>query len=145
MTPSEPRFLDSNILLAFLTRDEEEKAQRALALLLRVEAGEERLETSSLVVFEVVFTLGRRYRMAKDRIREVVGPIVEMRNLHLENKQLFARALDLFVERHVPFADAFNVATLEARGITTIYSWDRDFERFPGVTRLEPEQGRNGE
>lgn len=145
MTPTKPRFLDTNILFAFLTRDDEQKAQHALALLLRVEAGEERMETSLLVVVEVVFTLGRRHRMAKDRIREVVGPIVEMEHLHLENKQLFARALDLFVERNVPFADAFNVATMEARGITTIYSWDRDLDRFPDITRLEPDEGRNGE
>ena len=54
-----PRFLDTNILLRYLTRDDEEKARRALALLLRVERGEEEVVTSPMVVFETIFTLQR--------------------------------------------------------------------------------------
>ena len=39
------RFLDTNILLRYLTRDDEAKAQQALALLRRVERDEEQVET----------------------------------------------------------------------------------------------------
>ena len=38
-----PRFLDTNILLRLFTRDDEAKARLALALLQRVERGEEKL------------------------------------------------------------------------------------------------------
>ena len=40
------RFLDTNVILRYLTRDDEVKAQAALRLLLRAERGEERLATS---------------------------------------------------------------------------------------------------
>jgi len=49
-------FLDTNILLRFLTRDDEQKAQQALDLLLRIERGEEKVITSPLVIFETIFT-----------------------------------------------------------------------------------------
>src|SRR5207237_10782451 len=43
------RFLDTNILLRFLTRDDEGKATASLALLTRIEQGEEKVVTSPLV------------------------------------------------------------------------------------------------
>jgi hypothetical protein len=42
-------FLDTNILLRFLTKDDEQKAQQALNLLMRIERGEEKAITSPLV------------------------------------------------------------------------------------------------
>ena len=64
------RFLDTNILLRYLTRDDPVKAEPALAVLVRVERGEEKVITSPLVIFETVFTLqGRNYRVPRDRIK----------------------------------------------------------------------------
>ncbi|GEM_PF-480496 len=36
------------------------------------------------------------------------------------------------------FVDALNVAHMERAKITAIYSFDRDFDRIPGVDRIEP-------
>lgn len=138
MTPGSPRFLDSNVLLRYLVRDDEAKAHEALSLLLRVSSGETKLETSQLVLFDVIFTLDRHYRMPRDQIRESLTTILDLPELHLDGKEVFARVLPLFVDFRVSFADTFNVATMEARRLTVIYSWDRDFDRFPGIYRVEP-------
>ena len=135
----EPRFLDTNILLRYLVRDNEDQALRAFALLVRVERGQELVETSSLDVFEVIFSLHRRYRMPRRQIRDLVMPIIVLNGFQLEDKHLFERALNLFIERNADFADAYNVAVMEERGIDELYSWDADFDRFPGVTRVEPD------
>ena len=63
------RFLDTNILLRYLTRDDEAKARRALALMIRVERGEEQVVTSPMVIFETVFTLEKSYRIARSTIK----------------------------------------------------------------------------
>ncbi len=68
-------FVDTNILLRYLTRDDEQKAQRALQLLMRVEKGEEKVVTSSLVIFEAVFTLQSFYKVSRSRIKELILPI----------------------------------------------------------------------
>lgn len=140
----EPRFVDSNILLRYLTRDDAAKAEAALALLTRVEEGSERVETASVVVFEVVFSLHRRYRVSPSRIRDLLLPVLELPyfilpDKILPDKSLLIRALDIFVQQQIPFGDAVIVATMEARGPRTIYSWDAHFDRIPGLVRVVPE------
>ena len=133
-----PRFLDTDALLRYFTRDDEEKAARVLALLTRVERGEERVETSPMIIFEVVFTLQKQYRVPREQIRDLLTPIIALRGLRLASKHVFLRALDLYVAHNLSFADAFNAAQMAARGIATIYTWDKDYDRVPGVERVEP-------
>src|SRR5437879_773803 len=104
------RFLDTNLLVRYLTRDDEQKARRALALLQRLERGEERVRSTVIVIFETVFTLQRYYKVPKPRIRELMVPIIALRGLHLPNKSLLVRALDVYVERNISFADAYHAA-----------------------------------
>lgn len=135
------RFLDTNILLRYFTRDDAQKARQALALLQRIERGEERVETSLPVIFETVFTLQRRYHEPKPRIRELLIPILRLRGLHVPNKNRCLEALDLYAEKaNLSFADAFTAATMRARGIPQVYSWDTDFDTIEGISRLEPEE-----
>lgn len=134
------RFLDTNILLRYFTRDDEEKAQKALVLLQRIEKGEERVETSLLVIFETVFTLQRHYHVAKTRIKELLLPILRLRGLHLRSKNLCIASLDFFVGHNISFADAFNTVYMKSRGLTEIYSLDTDFDKIEDITRIEPDK-----
>ena len=99
-------FLDTNILLRYFTRDDEQKAQRALDLLIRVERGEEKIITSSLVIFETVFTLQRFYKVPRQRIKELILSIISLRGLHLPGKNVYYHAFDLYVTNNISFADA---------------------------------------
>lgn len=132
------RFIDTSVFLRILLRDDEEKSKRALALMLAAEHGETRVATSVLVIFETIFTLQRRHGVDRRRIQAMVLPIVNLRNVQLPEKALIRRALDLYVAHRVAFADAYNAAEMEARGITEIYAWDAHYARLPGVTVLEP-------
>lgn len=133
-----PRFLDTNILLRYFTGSDGEKAQAAKALLERIERGEEKVVTSLLVVFEVVFTLQRTYKVTKAQIRELVGDVLALRSVQLTGKRLCLEALDLYVAKNISFADAYNALYLQAQGLAEIYSWDTDFDHLPTVKRLEP-------
>jgi predicted nucleic acid-binding protein len=134
------RFLDANVLLRYFIRDDEEKARRALALLQRIERGEERVETSLLVFFEVIFTLERTYNVPRARIYGLVKPVLELRKLSLPGKPLLLETLDRFAmtSRKVSFVDLYVALDAQSRGITEIYSWDTDFDRIEGITRVEP-------
>ena len=134
-------FLDTNILLRYLTRDDEQKAQRALNLLIRVERGEEKIITSSLVIFETVFTLQSFYKVHRERIKELLLPIISLRGLQLPGKNIYYQAFDLYIGNNISFADAYNAAYILAEGIPNIYSWDTDFDRIEGIIRLEPGEG----
>ena len=131
-------FLDTNILLRFLTRDDEGKAQQALDLLLKIERGEEKVITSPLVIFETIYTLQSFYKVPRQLIKEQILSIISLRSLHLPDKNLYHRAFDLYVTKNISFADAYNAVYMQAEEVSYIYSWDRDFDKIDGITRLEP-------
>lgn len=135
-----PRFIDTNILLRYLTRDDEQKARCALNLLMRVERGEEKVITSSLVIFETVFTLQSFYKVPRPRIKELVLAIISLRGLHLPGKNIYYQAFDLYVTKNISFADAYNAAYMLSEKISHVYSWDTDFDKIEGIARLEPEE-----
>ncbi|HWU40992.1 MAG TPA: PIN domain-containing protein [Candidatus Acidoferrum sp.] len=56
----------------------------------------------------------------------------------LPHKARFRRAFDLYVNLNIPFADAYHFTLMADLGLSTIYSFDEDFDRVPGVTRVEP-------
>ena len=97
---------------------------------------------TDIVIFEMVYILQsqRHYGLSRSRIRQLVEPIIALRGLRLPRKSLYARAFDLYCDTGVSFADAYNAAYMEGRGITEVYSYDTDFDRIPGISRVEPEQ-----
>jgi predicted nucleic acid-binding protein len=133
------RFLDTNILLRYLTRDDEDKAQRALHLLMKVEQGEEKVMTSSLVVFETVFTLQSFYKIPRQQIKELLLPIITLKHLQLPDKIVYYHTFDLYITKNISFANAYNAAYMIAHQASEVYSWNTDFNKIDGITRLEPE------
>ncbi len=133
-------FIDTNILLRYLTRDDEQKAQRTLNLLMKVERGEEKVITSSLVIFETIFTLQRFYKVPRPRIKELILPIISLRGLQLPGKNVYYQAFDLYISKNISFADAYNAAYMLSEKVSNIYSWDTDFDKIEGIVRLEPEE-----
>jgi predicted nucleic acid-binding protein len=134
------RFIDTGILLRYFTRDNEQKAQQVLNLLLRVERGEEKVTTSSLVIFETVFTLQSFYKVPRPRIKELVTSIISLRGLQLPGKNIYYHAFDLYISKNISFADAYNAAYMLAEQIPSIYSWDTDFDKIEGIIRVEHEK-----
>ena len=116
----------------------EGEIRRQRALLMRVDRGEEKIITSPLVIFEVIFTLQSFYKVERTRIRDLITPIVALRGLELPLKIIFDQALDLYAGTTISFADAYNAAYMQWRGTNEIYTWDTDFDRLAGIVRLEP-------
>ena len=133
------RFIDTNLFIRYFTRDDEEKAQRVLSLLKRVERGEEKITTSSLVIFETIFTLESFYQVPKQQVKELMFPILNLKGLKLPDKGLYQQALDNYVKKNVSFTDAFNATFMLKKGIKELYSYDEDFDKIKGIKRLTPE------
>lgn len=131
-------FLDTNILIRYLTRDDREKAERCLQLLQRAEARELELATSELVIAEVVWVLQSRTDLERSSIRDVLLPIISLAALRLPNKQLWPQVFDLYCDKRIDFIDAYNAVMMQRAGIEEIYSYDTDFDRLEGITRITP-------
>ena len=131
-------FLDSNVLLRHLLQDHPQQSPRSTAYLARVEHGEIKVRTADTVVFETVFTLQRQYGVPKEDIRDNLLPLLELPGIVLPGKRRMRRVFDLYVDLNLPFADAYHVALMQRLGLRHIVSFDKEFNRVPGVTRVEP-------
>ncbi len=136
------RFLDTNVLLRYLTRDDDRKAAAAFSLLRRIERGEERVVTTQAVIFETVFTLQRFYKVPREHIRALVLPIVTLRGVQIADKSLYEGAFDLYVANRISLPDAWNAVFMAAHNLMEIYTWDTDFDAIAGITRIEPREER---
>lgn len=133
-------FLDTNIIIRYLTQDNPEHARRAYSLLQQVETGDLIVTTSEAVIVEVVYVLSSKvlYNFPRPDIQVHLSTVIALRGLKLPHKRTYLRALDIYASTNLDFVDALNVAHMVRAQITTILTFDKDFDKIQGVTRREP-------
>jgi predicted nucleic acid-binding protein len=131
-------FLDTNILIRHLTQDHPERSPRASAYLQRIENGELQVRLFDTVIFETVFTLQHSYRQPRLAIRENLLPLIELTGIVLPGKRRWRRVFDRYVDLNISFADAYHSVLMEQLKIDQAVSFDREFDRVPGIARIEP-------
>lgn len=135
------RTLDANIFLRYLTGDDSVKATACFDVFQSLLRGEEEAITFEVIVAEVVFVLSspRLYRLDHDEIVARLAPLVRAPGLRLDHKETVLRALDLYAAHAaLDFEDVMLVAHMERLEIDELVSYDRGFDRLPGVRRTEP-------
>ena len=136
------RFLDTNIIIRYLTRDDEAKAEACYRLLQRVKQGAEEVFTCEAVIAEVAYVLTSSrtpYGLSHSEVKDRLLPILTLRGLKLPQKRIYFRALDLYANSAaLDLEDALAVAHMEQQGVSEIYSYDTDFDGVAGIRRREP-------
>ncbi len=135
-----PPFLDSNILLRHLTKDDPAQGRACFAVIQALERGELTAWTSELVIAEVVFVLASKslYNLDRARVRELVLPLIGLPGLRIPHKRMYDRVFELYATLPIDYVGAYHAALIELRGETDILSYDRHFDRVTGLHRHEP-------
>jgi predicted nucleic acid-binding protein len=133
-------FLDTNVILRYLTNDDRERGRRSRRLLLRATRAELQLVTSESVIMEAVEVLSspNHYRLSRDQVALQLSTLLAVPGIDIVPKGVYLRALQLWADSTVDFVDTLSVAHMEHQAIATIASFDRDFDRFPQITWQEP-------
>ena len=134
------RFLDTNIFIRHLVNDDPVRSPACFALMRAIEQGKITAWTSELVIAEVVFVLASKvlYSLDRSTIRDLLLPIIGLPGIKLAHKALYNRVFELYVTLNIDYTDAYNGALVESRKQREVYSYDTDFDRVAGITRLEP-------
>lgn len=134
------QFIDTNIFIRYLTKDDPDKAQACFELFQRAQANQVNLTTTEAVITEVVYVLSskRTYGLARTDIRARLYPLLSVPGLRLPHRQTYLRALDLYAASSLDFEDALIVAQMQRQAIKELYSYDRGFDQLEGITRREP-------
>jgi predicted nucleic acid-binding protein len=133
-------FLDTNVIIRYVTNDNPDQSARSLAFLQEVEAGRQTVTTCEGVLVEAVQVLEskRLYNFPRSDIQATLADLIAMRGLQLPHKPTYLRALELYASTNLDFVDALGVAHMERLALNTIVSFDRGFDRIQGIRRREP-------
>ena len=131
-------FIDTNIFLRYLTKDDPVQFPRCRNLFKKAQDGEVLLVTSALVIAEMIWTLASYYQVSKEQIIEKVSIIIGSDAVQIPDKDLVAEALLLYGRKNVDYIDAYNSVLMRQLGLKEIYSYDKDFDKLETVQRLEP-------
>ena len=85
-------FIDTNVWLRFLLKDEKNQLKPSRDLIKLAEEGKIRPYTSAIVLLEINYVLSKIYRISLARVQTVVGAILSTRNLVIIDKTNFKRA-----------------------------------------------------
>jgi len=134
----ENKFVNTNVFLRYLTKDDPSKYERCRAMFKRALEGEITIATSGLVIAELIWTLLSYYKVPKAEVIEKVSVILGTKNLLIPDKNVLADALVLYARKNIDFIDAYNAVFMKYQGLREIYSYDEDFETIEDIERKEP-------
>jgi predicted nucleic acid-binding protein len=134
----ENKFVDTNVFLRYLTKDDPSKYERCRQMFKSALEGEITLSTSEMVIAELIWTLLSYYKVPKAEVIEKVSVILGTENLFVPGKDILADALVLYARKNVDFIDAYNAVFMKYQGLREIYSYDEDFETIEEIERKEP-------
>jgi uncharacterized protein len=133
-------FIDTDVIIRFLTGDDPEKQAAASALFEQVEQGLLAVQAPDTVIADAVYVLSspRLYHLARGEILEMLAALVRLPQFHIQNRWSVLQALDIYASTRLDFGDALIIASMQQQGSRVLYSYDADFDRIEGITRREP-------
>lgn len=131
-------FLDTNVFVRVLTRDDEGKFKDCLKIFKQIKEGKVKPYTSNVVILEIVFVLLKLYKFSKIKVFSAIRSLLQIRNLVLVEKTDSKKALLLFKKLNIKYSDCL-ISTQLSRGVVLV-TYDRDFSKISNLPILDPSQ-----
>ena len=134
------KFIDANIFLyAFLnakaTPDGKKIKELAKAILSRIQKGEK--------VFTTVIHLSEVANIAENKLpfdqqNRLFEVIMQNDSIDVKevDKELYALAIEYAMDHKAGVNDALAVILMQKQNMHEVYSFDSDFDEFPGISRI---------
>jgi predicted nucleic-acid-binding protein len=129
-------FIETDVLIRFLTGDDPVKQAQAAELLQSMEAGKLVVEAPVTVIADAVYVLAspRLYRRSRVQVQALLSPIVRLSGFKLAERPAVLRALELHAATRLDFGDASAALIPLIVGLLTAFV-------AYGRWRLAPSQG----
>ncbi len=131
-------WIDANVVLRYLIRDDEELFFLASRVMEMAERGEVRLHLSPVTVAELVWVLDSFYDYPRNQVAEVVSSFVKAGGVAVEERDLIIKALEDYSNLNVDFIDAYIAARAHASKWPVV-TFDRDHFKKLGVEQFMPD------
>ena len=118
-------FVDANVFIRFFAWDDEAQAEAAERLFTAAREGKARLVTGPPVFFELAWTLGYRYTVARGEILDIIEAVLAFPNMTVTDEQLVLAAVALARETNSDFADSYIAASAAAHGAESVATFNK--------------------
>jgi predicted nucleic acid-binding protein len=129
-------YVDTNVLVRFITGEPPALYEKSVALIKSVEEGDVTLRVDEIIAAEVVWVLKSAYKFTAQEIAAAFLEILSQDGIVVSD--VVISALALFGSQSISFGDALLAARMQQSGVVRVFSFDRHFDRIPGIQRLEP-------
>jgi predicted nucleic-acid-binding protein len=128
--------LDTNVLIRYLVRDDQQQYTKAARLLRRaVEAGEP-IMVSLLTLLEMEWVLRSRYALSKEEIAAAISSLLDAAELMFEEESSVEEAMHLWKGSANDFADCLINAHYRRLGCRATATFDRKALRLTGFSQV---------
>ena len=138
MAATQRQLVDTNVLVRFFTGQPHAMAVKARRLVERADSGEIILVVLPVIVAELFYTLESFYGMERKEVAAKILSFLQSRGIETGELAHIANALKRCRDCNAHFADAY-LAACALASENPIASFDRDFDKFKDVKRIEPE------
>ena len=126
-------WLDTNVILRFLLKEDPQLFQAVEPLFLQAEQGDLEIYIHPIIIAEIIWTLESYYEYSKEKIAEVMIQLVEAKGVVVPDKEVIVGALQDYKEKNVDFIDSYLVQYANKKGPLTVYTLDKKhFSRLNG-------------
>ena len=130
-------FIDANIFIYAMGKEHAFK-KVCMYFLERLAEKDESLACNVEILQEILFFYQKRQMMSDGiRLLDLVQKIVPVIYPIQTRDLIYARDL-LKTYKDIPVRDCIHASTMHYYGLNIIYSFDKDFDRLPGIRRIEP-------
>ena len=132
-------FIDSNIFLRTLIKEDEKTFKECFNFLSLVQNKKIRAVTSDLVLAEINWVLESYYKFSKVKVISALEGITNLRGLTIKSATNPIVAVDLYQRNDIKFIDALTASDKLFASGTIIVSYDKDFDKLK-IVRVIPSQ-----
>lgn len=122
-------FVDTNYFLRFLLKDINKQHLDAKNLFLSASEGKTTLTTSTIVFFEIYWVLSSYYERSKIETANVLGKVLSLNFIELEERELLFKSLSLFKKTNLDLEDCYNVCYAKSKGIRSFKTFDKKLDK----------------
>jgi predicted nucleic acid-binding protein len=130
-------WVDTNVIVRFLTGQPPDMAAAAKALMASADTGATVLEVLPVIVAETVYTLESFYELDRKDVASKLLVFLQSRGIKAHERERVLDSLARHRDHNIHFADAYLAAAGADSGLS-VASFDRDLDKFKDVRRFEP-------
>src|SRR3989338_5070787 len=131
-------FLDTNIFLRFFLRDNEDQYQDVHKLFKKIEEGNFKPYTSSIVFLELNYVVRSIYKLSIDEVLDYTDAVRKMRGMTVIEKTYTDKAISLYKKYKIKLGDCFIASQLPKEAI--LLSYDADFRKVKEIQSQTPDE-----